>query len=54
MAETATSTGVAPAMKYFGKLPGQSLADFKDEWLTLSPDSRKQLVEGITNGSLNY
>lgn len=46
--------GVAKAMKFFGKQPGQSLSDFAAEWKTLTEDDKDQLIAGITDGTFNY
>ena len=40
--------------KYFGKLPGQSLADLAAEMKALSDESFEALKTGIESGSLNY
>ncbi|MBP8211440.1 MAG: hypothetical protein KAY11_17875 [Ilumatobacteraceae bacterium] len=47
-------SGVAAAVKFFGKLPGQSLAEFAKEWNELSDESKTQLANGINDGSLTY
>ena len=41
-------------MKFFGKLPGQTLSQFRDEWNKLSDADKAQLGEGLTNESLTY
>jgi hypothetical protein len=50
----ATASGVGLAYKYFGKLPGQTLADFKDEWQKLSDKSKIQLTAGLSDGTETY
>ena len=47
-------TGIATAMKYFGKQQGQGLAQFRDEWQELSADAQAQLADGIADGTLTY
>lgn len=39
---------------FFGKLPGQNLSDFMEEYKALSSEDKSQLAEGIRNGSLTY
>jgi hypothetical protein len=39
---------------FFGKLPGQTLKGFSDEWKALSDEDKSQIKEGIGNGTLNY
>lgn len=48
------STGTVTAMKFFGKLPGQKLAEFKAEWMALSEADRTAITNGIENGSFTY
>jgi hypothetical protein len=50
----ATPSGIALAMKYFGKKSGQTLAEFKDEWNELSDGSKSQLAIGLSDDSLSY
>jgi hypothetical protein len=40
--------------EYFGFKEGQKLADFAEEFKALTPDDKKQLSEGIANGTLTY
>lgn len=47
-------TGIAAAMKYFGKRNGQTLAEFKGEWDELSAESKAQILAGLNDGSLTY
>jgi hypothetical protein len=46
--------GTATLGKYFGKLPGQSLADMASEIRALPDSDFFQLVKGIEDGSLTY
>lgn len=53
----AQGTGIAAAMKFFGKERGQvrqTLSEFRDEWQGLDETSQAQLVTGITSGTLTY
>jgi len=47
-------SGIALAMAYFGKLPNQGIKDFKDDWDRLSDDSKAQLTQGLSDGTLTY
>lgn len=47
-------TGIAAAMKYFGKLPGQTLSGFKDEWNAIPEQDRAQISTGLADGTLTY
>lgn len=47
-------TGIAAAMKFFGRLPGQTLSQFKDEWHELSPQSRVEISNGLADGTFTY
>jgi hypothetical protein len=49
-----TQKPMAVLAKYFGRLPGQSLKDFSVEVKALTEIDKKQLVDGIVNGSLTY
>jgi hypothetical protein len=62
-----TKSGIALAMGFFGKLPNQvewaaaegrtgpqGIRDFKEDWDRLTEESRNQLTEGLSNGSLTY
>jgi hypothetical protein len=49
-----TQSGVGLAMKYFGKLPNQGIAQFRDEWNGLTDADKAQLVEGLSNGTETY
>lgn len=50
----AAPSGVGTAMKFFGKLPGQSLTAFRDEWQAMSELDREQVAAGILDDSLTY
>ena len=50
----AAPSGIALAMKYFGKRDGQSLAEFRGEWNKLSNPAKDQLTTGLTDGTLTY
>jgi hypothetical protein len=51
----AEPSGIAKLLKFFGKLPGQSLGEFKkDEWDKMTEKDRKQLINGIVDESLDY
>lgn len=43
-------TGMVAVMHYFG----MKVAEFRKEWADLSAESKKQLTEGIENGTLTY
>jgi len=46
----------APSLfvRYFGKLPGQSISQFAAEIKALTDDDVRDLRTGIENGSLSY
>lgn len=46
--------GISQLSTYFGRQPGQSLADFGKELKALTIDDKVQLVGGIEDGSLTY
>jgi len=46
--------GISELSKYFGRHPGESLADFGKELKALTLDDKVQLVGGIVDGTLNY
>lgn len=46
--------GAATLKRYFGLLPGQTLADFAKETQKLSDVEFGQLKDGIESGSLTY
>ena len=54
MVETATKGDVAVIKDFFGYRPNEGASDFLKELRGLDLDSRKQLAEGIRNGSLTY
>ena len=45
---------VGTVSKYFGKLPGTTLVDFKNEYNKLTAEDKLQLTKGILDGSLTY
>jgi hypothetical protein len=47
-------TGIAIAMRYFGKKDGQGLAQFRDEWQELDEASQAQLADGVRDETLTY
>lgn len=47
-------SGIGLAMEFFGKLPGQKITEFRDEWNTLSDTDKEQLTAGLSDGSLTY
>ena len=47
-------SGIGLAMKFFGKKNGQTLSEFRDEWNTLSEQSKAQLTTGLTDETLTY
>lgn len=51
MAEATNATVIA---KFFGKLPGQNLADVMAEMRELTDEDKAQLAGGIKDESLNY
>lgn len=60
---TQPKTGIALAMQFFGRKPGQSLSDFRDEWNTLKVPGKTEadqksvqnaIIAGIENGTLTY
>lgn len=46
--------GTAKLVKFFGKRPGQTLAEIAAEIRELSDTDHAQLVGGITDGTLDY
>lgn len=46
--------GVSVLKKFFGTLPGQSLAEFAEETKALSDQDFEAIRDGITDGSLTY
>jgi hypothetical protein len=49
-----TQSGVGLTVKFFGKLQNQTLAEFKAEWDALGNANKAQLVQGLSDGTLNY
>jgi hypothetical protein len=51
-----TPSGIGKAMKFFGRLQGQSLSAFKEEWDALSVESKAQITAGLSGDepSLTY
>jgi hypothetical protein len=49
-----TASGIGLAWKYFGKLPGQSLSEFKAEWGELSDKSKAEPTAGLSDGTESY
>jgi hypothetical protein len=49
-----TASGIGLAWKYFGKLPGQTLTEFKAEWGELSDKSKAELTAGLSDGTESY
>lgn len=47
-------TGVAKAMKYFGKRAGDTLVGFKNEWQALTDEDQRQIRQGLEDGTLTY
>lgn len=45
--------GVSELSKFFGRQPGQSLAEFGKELKALTIDDKVQLVGGIVDGTLD-
>lgn len=39
---------------FFGRRPGDTLADFMEEYKALTLEDKKQLGDGIRDGSLTY
>jgi hypothetical protein len=56
MVDAKQPSGIGKAMKYFGKLPGQSLTAFKAEWEELSATDKEQITAGLSGDepSLTY
>ena len=55
MADGKPTSGVGTVMKFFGKKPGQSLAEFKhDEWDKLTDKDKEQLRDGVNDGTFDY
>lgn len=48
----ATESG--KAMKFFGKKEGQSLSDFAKEWKELTDVDKRQIIDGVNDGSFTY
>lgn len=51
---TEPRVGVSLLMKFFGRLPGQTLADFAAEARQLTDADFTEIKAGIENGSLTY
>jgi len=52
--EKKPASGIGAAMKFFGKLQGQTLTGFRDEWNSLSAADQAQLTKGIQDGTFTY
>lgn len=50
----AQPSGIGLAMKYFGRTEGQGIKGFQEEWAALSDVDKKQLTQGLSDGTLNY
>jgi hypothetical protein len=48
------ASGIGLAMKYFGRSKDQTLAEFRDEWNTLTDNDKAQLTKGLSDESLTY
>ena len=48
------ASGLATISKYFGKKPGQTLAEVAAEIRELTDKDKEQLIDGIQNGTLTY
>lgn len=54
MADEKPMTNAKAINGFFGKRPGETLAEFMDEMKALTPADKDQLGDGIRNGSLTY
>lgn len=59
MTETTNTVKTAQATlkqvaDYFGRLPGQTLKAWTEEWKQLSDEDKEQIKDGIGDGTLTY
>ena len=54
MAEDKKPSSASIISKFFGRLPGQDLPGFMQEFKKLTDEDKKQLADGIADGSLTY